>query len=136
MIKGLFSFTGLFMDWKLQTTFSFRTSRSLMFYNFGNRKYLCRNFCFNKVACLQPGTLLRKRFSHRCFPVNFVKFLRRSILWNTSELLLLRFEEVITENHIKKFYIRKYLFRDKKNLSIYLFIYLYRHVYIENIETY
>ena len=26
--------------------------------------------------CLRPSTLLKKRLWHRCFPVNFVKFLR------------------------------------------------------------
>ena len=28
------------------------------------------------LACLTPATLLKKRFRHRCFPVNFAKFLR------------------------------------------------------------
>ena len=31
---------------------------------------------FNKVAGPRPVTLLKKRFCHRCFPMNFVKFLR------------------------------------------------------------
>ena len=31
---------------------------------------------FNKVASLRPATLLKKRLWHRCFPVNFTKFLR------------------------------------------------------------
>ena len=31
---------------------------------------------FNKVAGLRPATLLKKSLWHRCFPVNFVKFLR------------------------------------------------------------
>ena len=31
---------------------------------------------FNKVAVLRPATLLKKRLWYRCFPVNFVKFLR------------------------------------------------------------
>ena len=31
---------------------------------------------FNKVASLSPATLLKKRLWHRCFPVNFSKFLR------------------------------------------------------------
>ena len=29
--------------------------------------------------CLRPATLLKKRLRHRCFPVNFVKFLRTPI---------------------------------------------------------
>ena len=39
-------------------------------------KYLCQSLFFNKVACLRPATLLKKRLWHRCFPVNFVKFSR------------------------------------------------------------
>ena len=31
---------------------------------------------FNKVADLRPETLLKKRLQHKCFPVNFAKFLR------------------------------------------------------------
>ena len=30
---------------------------------------------FNKIAGLKPATLLKKRLWHRCFPVNFVKYL-------------------------------------------------------------
>ena len=41
---------------------------------------MCQNFYFDKVAGLQAGTLFRKGFQHKCFPVNFVKFLRRPIL--------------------------------------------------------
>ena len=38
--------------------------------------HLCQSLFFNKVAGLRPATLLRKRLWHRCFSVNFVKFLR------------------------------------------------------------
>ena len=31
-----------------------------------------------------PATLLKKRLWHRCFPANFVKFLRTSFSQNTS----------------------------------------------------
>ena len=40
------------------------------------RKHLCESFFFNKVAGLRPAILLKKRLTHRCLPVNFVKFLR------------------------------------------------------------
>ena len=43
---------------------------------------------FNKVAGLRPATLLKKRLWHRCFPVNFAKFLRTPFLQNTWRLLL------------------------------------------------
>ena len=37
-------------------------------------KQLCQSLFFNKVAGLKPVTLLKKRFWHKCFPVNFAKF--------------------------------------------------------------
>ena len=39
-------------------------------------KHLCQSLYFNKVAGFRPVTLLKKRLWHRCFPVNFAKFLR------------------------------------------------------------
>ena len=39
-------------------------------------KHLCQSLIFNKVAGPRPATLLNKRLWHRCFPVNFMKFLR------------------------------------------------------------
>ena len=39
---------------------------------------------------VRPATLLKKRLWHRCFPVNFVKFLRTPFLQNTSGRLLLK----------------------------------------------
>ena len=41
-------------------------------------------------AGLRSATLLKKRLWHRCFPVNFVKFLRTHFLQNTSGRLLLK----------------------------------------------
>ena len=41
-------------------------------------KHLCQSLFFHKVAGLRPATLLKKRLWHRCFPVNFVKFLRKT----------------------------------------------------------
>ena len=40
---------------------------------------------------LRPATLLKKKLWHRCFPVNFAKFLKTLFLENTSGRLLLRF---------------------------------------------
>ena len=39
-------------------------------------KHLCQSLFFNNVAGLRPATLLKKSLWHRCFPMNFVKFLR------------------------------------------------------------
>ena len=35
-----------------------------------------RNLLFNKVPGLKTVTVLKKRFWYRCFPVNFLKFLK------------------------------------------------------------
>ena len=49
----------------------------------------CASLFFNKVAGLRPTTLFKKRLSHRCFPVNFAKFLRtRFIIEHLWWLLL------------------------------------------------
>ena len=52
-------------------------------------------YMFYKNRCswkfrLTPATLLKKRIWHRCFPVNFVKFLRTPFLQNTSGRMLLK----------------------------------------------
>ena len=52
---------------------------------------MCQSLFFNKVACLRPVTLLEKRLWRKCFPLNFVKFLRTPLLRNTSGQLLLLF---------------------------------------------
>ena len=52
-------------------------------------KHLCQSLFFNKVADLRPATVFKKRLWHKCFPVNFVKFLRTPFLQNTSGRLLL-----------------------------------------------
>ena len=69
--------------------------------------HLCQSLCFNKVAGLSPATLLKKRLVHRCFPVNFAKFLRTL------------FEEAATRDVLKNFvlFTVKYLY-----YRVYLFI--------------
>ena len=48
-------------------------------------KHLCQSlFFFNKVVRLRGATLLKKRLWHRCFPVNFAKFLGTSFLQSIS----------------------------------------------------
>ena len=39
-------------------------------------KHRCERLFFNKVAGLRPATVSKKGLWHRCFPVNFAKFLR------------------------------------------------------------
>ena len=43
---------------------------------------------FSRVSGLRAATLLKKRFQHRCFQVNFMKFLRTPFLQNTSVICL------------------------------------------------
>ena len=52
-------------------------------------KHLRKSPFFNKVAGLRPATLSKNKPWHRCFPVNFAKFLRTHFLQNTSGWLLL-----------------------------------------------
>ena len=56
--------------------------RKTVLRNFTNftEKHLCQISFF-----LRPATLLKKRLWHRCYPMNFVKFLRTSFSQNTSE---------------------------------------------------
>ena len=52
-------------------------------------KHLCQSLFFNEITGLSPATLLKKRLWHRCFPVNFAKFLRTLFftehLWATAQ---------------------------------------------------
>ena len=50
--------------------------------------HLYQSLFFNKVTGLKPASLLKKRLWHNIFPVNFVKFLRRPFLQNTSGRLV------------------------------------------------
>ena len=52
-------------------------------------KHLCQSLFFNKVVASGLQHYQKKRLCHRCFPVNFVKFLRTSFSQNTSGRLLL-----------------------------------------------
>ena len=82
-IFGLLSFN----IWEIVTfkrEWTFRSSRREVFFKNGvlrnftkfTGKYLCQSRFFNKATGLRPATLFKKRFWHRSFPVNFVKFLR------------------------------------------------------------
>ena len=46
-------------------------------------KHLLQSLFFNEVTGFKPTTLLKKRLWHRCFPVNFSKFLKTPFLKNT-----------------------------------------------------
>ena len=48
-------------------------------------KNLCWILLFNKVEGLQVCNCIKKRFQHRCFPLNIAKFLKTPILKNICE---------------------------------------------------
>ena len=50
---------------------------------FHGPKHLCQSLFSNKVTGLRPAKLLKKGLWHKCFPVNFAKFLRTFFLQNT-----------------------------------------------------
>ena len=45
---------------------------------------MCKRLFFNKVAGLKSPTLFKNKLWHRCFPINFAKFLGATILQNIS----------------------------------------------------
>ena len=81
------------------------------------KKAVLRNFArfTGKHLCLRPAALLKKRLWHRCFPVNFAKFLRTSFLQNTSGRVLLcsvkklseRLPKIYSKTHAIHFFCLK-----------------------------
>ena len=55
----------------------------------------CVGVSFIKIAGPRPATILKKRLQQKCFPVDFVKFLRTSCSQNTSRWLLLDLQKKI-----------------------------------------
>ena len=78
-------------------------------------KQLCQSLFLHKIAGFRPVTLFKKRLWHRCFPVNFMKFLKAPFLQNTSRRLLLQFQDFshkkLTLIHFStlKIYLARYL---------------------------
>ena len=87
-----------------------RSSRPENFYKKGvlrnftklTGEHLCQGLFFNKVAGLRPATRLEKRLWHRCFPVNFVKFLRTPFYIKHLWWLLLKDKITITIRLLSK----------------------------------
>ena len=59
-----------------------RNSQKQPFINV-RKKHLCSSLFLIKLRAWGPAFLFKKRFLHRCFPVNIAKFLRTVFLWNT-----------------------------------------------------
>ena len=72
-------------------------------------KHLCQSLFFNKFAGLGPATLLKKRFWHRCFPMNFAKLLRTTFSQNTSGRLLLNLASQIFDRNLKYTFVFYYI---------------------------
>ena len=64
-------------------------------------KHLRQVLFYNKIAGREPATLRKKRLWHRCFPVNFAKFLRTPFSQNTSGRLFLDKQHFLNENPSK-----------------------------------
>ena len=64
-------------------------------------KHLCQSLPFNKIAGLRPATLLKERLWHRCFLVNFAKFLITLLLTEHLQWLLLAFPDMVLRNSAK-----------------------------------
>ena len=78
---------------KLKKDFAFETEpyskvwvwknlKFTLFSNFGSSRSEARKGALRNFA--RPAALLKKRLWHRCFLLNFAKFLRTPFLWNTS----------------------------------------------------
>ena len=70
------------------------------------KKGILRNFSkftgkhlYQSLFCMRPATLLKKRLWHRCFPVNFAKFLRTLFLTERLRWLLLCFDILTGAKH-------------------------------------
>ena len=74
--KSMHAFTGFLSGKKMMILGTFGSSCSQVFLTIFTGKHRGRILFFNKVTSLRPKTLLRKRLQHRCFSVNFPKFLR------------------------------------------------------------
>ena len=73
------------------------------------RKHLCQSLFLIKLQNSRPATLLKKRLWHKCFPVNFVRFLRTPFSQSTYWRLLLDlyFLSSKAEMHLDLFYDKK-----------------------------
>ena len=60
-------------------------------------KHLYLSLFIDKVAGLRPAILLKKTLWHKCFPVNFAKFLSTLFLQNTSGRVLLEILQLVHE---------------------------------------
>ena len=74
------------LEWwivRLRILRTFRNNRQEIFYEKRCSRTICK--IHRKFTGFRPATLLEKRHRHKCFLVNFAKYLKTSFLWNTSD---------------------------------------------------
>ena len=91
----------LYIDWKQPPEVFCKKGVLRNFVKF-TEKHLCQRHVFNKVAGLRPATLLKKSLWHRCFPVNFAKFLRTPFFTEHLRWLLLIDNNQIQQSELIK----------------------------------
>ena len=64
-------------------------------------KHLCQLLFYNKVAGPESATLIKKRLWHRCFPMNFAKFLRTTFHRTPLNDCFLTIQHFLAENPSK-----------------------------------
>ena len=99
---------------------------------------MCIGVSFNKVAGLQVWRpVIKKRLSHMCFPVNIAKLLRRTILKNFCEWLLLDFCSLLlfeisrNSSECKNVYIKTLIFY---HISNHTFLQYFLDIYKSFVE--
>ena len=123
LFKGHFGLSGAFLR---QSTLIYRSSHPKVFCKKGvlrnfikfTGKHLWQSLLFNKVTGLRPATLLNKRLWHRCFPVNFMKFLRTPFQIEHLWWLLLKFIHQITEKLVCHFFVFKIKLQTKSKTDV------------------
>ena len=78
----------LLLYWRCLSNNSVKFSEKLCFWRSVQKQWKLLSF---RSSHRRSATLLKKRLWHRCFPVNFAKFLRKPFLQDTSGRLLLFF---------------------------------------------
>ena len=63
------------------------------------QKNTCTCLFFHKVTGLRPGTLLKNKLWHRCFPVNFARFVKIPFLTEHVRWLLLPTSQYSYQSH-------------------------------------
>ena len=58
----------------------------------------CAEFLLNNNVAGRAATLLKKKLQHKCFLVNFAKFLRTLLQNTTEEVIALKFGSYITRS--------------------------------------